>query len=138
MRYWRDRTKKLINTIVVIPNVDHNFNEPENKVLFEENGRTRSLNKQSDIFFSLCLSGQKIYNFKYRLTLLCRSCTCTGRQSSYFLWNYLKFCVKGQTTRNGSLTLLVFRLVRLVHRHRHQHTRASSKTTRHHPGTATS
>lgn len=59
-----ENSKKIVNThkktnfsIVVIPNVDHSFNEPEKKVFFEEkeNGRTHSLNKQSDIFFQSML-----------------------------------------------------------------------------------
>lgn len=57
-----ENSRKIVNThkkanfsIVIIPNVDHNFYEPEKKVVFEENGRSHSLNKQSNIFFQSML-----------------------------------------------------------------------------------
>lgn len=58
-----ENAKRIVNTykktnfsISVIPNVDHGFYEPLEKVSFEENGRTYTLNKQSNSFFQSMLN----------------------------------------------------------------------------------
>ncbi|MDD2283953.1 MAG: hypothetical protein PHQ11_00930 [Paludibacter sp.] len=58
-----ENSKRIVNTykktnfsIVVIPNVDHEFYEPLEKVSFEEKGRTYTLNKYSRSFLQSMLN----------------------------------------------------------------------------------
>ncbi|RNC63584.1 S9 family peptidase [Proteiniphilum sp. X52] len=51
-----ERYKKNNFSIVVIPNVDHGFYDLGSKISFEENGRTYTLNKRSELYFESMLN----------------------------------------------------------------------------------
>ena len=50
-----EKYKKNNFSVKVIPNVDHGFYETKEKISFEENGQTYTLNKRSELYFELIL-----------------------------------------------------------------------------------